>query len=189
MNPLVTCPYCGKPMDLSPDYKTLVKHLGNQDENGGEQLIPLFVKFLAYCNAPDDPEISKLDNTVRKYAGAYKEFKKLPYNDDKIHSQLVQIGQNILHAIVTFKPIPSMCRHEIVSCEWCYGGGCEWCPNNIGVDQRNKRWAQHIRKCDAGYLIRVIKRARKGSHRVATRADRLLQCSEDDEVTVTGLFD
>jgi hypothetical protein len=190
MDDTFICPYrdCRKPKDLSAEDTKLIEPLKNRCKNMGGNMIPLIDRFVTSCNAPNDPEISDLNNSARKLAGAYNELNKLPEHH-KAHfcRQLDQIGNNILDTIIALVPIPHKCRHEIPSCERCGGvPGCEWCPDNEGVDQRNKRWKQHIRKCDAGSIIRIMKSHQNGSKRVAARANRSDYPEED---IAAGLFD
>jgi hypothetical protein len=184
------CPYrdCRKPEDLSAEDAGLIEQLKNRCDTMGGNVIPLIDRFITSCNEPDDPEIRDLISSARKLAGAYKELKKLPKDlVGHFHSRLDQIGKEIIDTIIALVPIPRKCRHEIPSCEWCGGvPGCEWCPDNEGVDQRNKRWRQHIRKCDAGPLIRLMKSHQNGLNRVVARANRL-DCPEED--IAAGLFD
>jgi hypothetical protein len=188
---------CGKPIELSAEDAELIERVKNIDES--INAVDFFIKS---CNAPDDSEISNLYSLAKKLVGARKELDKLPgQHKDLCHSQLDrikkykaycssqldQIGENMRGMIIAFVPIPRKCRHEIPFCEWCGGfPGCEWCPDNVGVDQRSKRWKQHIRKCDAGPLIRLTKRHQHGLNREVARANDLDYPEED---TATGLFD
>jgi GNAT superfamily N-acetyltransferase len=190
---ICTYSYCTESKFLSVEDTELIIKLKNSRDNIGESVIPFIDDFITQCNKPDDHEITNLNILVRKLAGAYKELRKLSEQHKALfRPQLDQIGENMRDTIIALVPIPSSCRHEYSWCEWCnsyfgwyelrdsyFGDGCKsslvccYCPDNRDVNQRNKRWRQHIRKCDAGPLIRLMKSHQNGSNRLAARANRV----------------
>jgi GNAT superfamily N-acetyltransferase len=190
--------YCEKSKILSAEDAKLIEQLKNSRENKGERVIPFIDDFIKQCNEPDDSEIRDLINLVGKLAGAYKELEKLPelklkklpeHHEASFRQQLDRIGENMRDMIIALVPIPRSCRHEFPYCDQCVSTllrMCSYCPDNIGVDQRKRRWRQLVRKCDAGYLLKRMKSHQNGSNRVAARANRLDYTEED---TAAGLFD
>jgi ribosomal protein S18 acetylase RimI-like enzyme len=196
--------YCGKSKILSAEDTKLIESF-KELKNIGKHTIPFIDDFIKQCNKPDDREITDLNILVRKLAGAYTELKKLKKLNElnelkglatvseqqqaSFRPQLDLIGENMCDMIIALVPIPSSCRHEFPRCEWCNSSLYPWCsdcPNNIGVDQRIKRWSQLVRKCDAGPIIRRMKSHQNGANRVAARANDLDYPEED---TAAGLFD
>jgi GNAT superfamily N-acetyltransferase len=186
--------FCGKSKILSAEDTKLIETLKNSRDKIGESVIPFIDDFLKQCNKPDDPEISTLLSLVRQLVGAYKEVKKLPEElpeerKASFRSRLDRIGENIRNMIIELVPIPSLCRHEVSYCDNCdadYIRGCAWCPDNVGVNQRLKRWTQHIRKCNIKPIIQQMKSHQNGSNRVAARANNSDYPEED---TAAELFD
>jgi len=182
--------YCMKSKNLSAEEVEWIEKLKNSGDNIGKRIILFIDEFITSCNKPDDYEINKLINLVRKLAGAYKEFEKLPeQSESSIRPQLDQIGVNMRDMIIALVPIPRTCRHEHPYCVWCesdFKEGCGYCPDNISVNHRSKRWSQHARKCDAGPLIRLMKSHQNGANRVAARANDL---DYSEENTAARLFE
>ena len=185
--------YCGKSKILSAEDSELIEKLKNSRENIGEHVIPFIDDFIKQCNKPDDHEITDLNILVRKLAKAYAKLNKLntvsERQETSFRQKLDLIGENMRNMIIALVPIPSSCRHEFPRCERCNSFleiWCHECPDNIGVDQRIKRWTQLVSKCDAGPMILRIKFHQNGSNKAADRARRLHYPEED---TAVGLFD
>ena len=185
--------YCGKSKILSAEDSELIEKLKNSRDHIGEHVIPFIFDFIEQCNKPDDHEITDLNILVRKLAEAYTELKKLNKVSERqeasFRQKLDRIGENMRNMIIALVPIPSSCRHEFPRCERCNSSleiWCHECPDNIGVDQRIKRWTQLVSKCDAGPMILRIKFHQNGSNKAADRAQRLHYPEED---TAAGLFD
>jgi GNAT superfamily N-acetyltransferase len=186
--------YCGKSKILSAEDSELIEKLKNSRENIGEHVIPFIVDFITQCNKPDDHEITDLNILVRKLAEAYTELKELNTVSERQEASFRQkldlIGVNMRNMIIALVPIPSLCRHEFPRCDMCnyfLRRWCSDCPDNIGVDQRIKRWTQLVSKCDAGPMSLRIKFHQNGPNKTAARADHLHYHPEEN--IAARLFD